>query len=146
MNRSKSDCRDNKKLYKDFLDLQIVILQINQNKKKELNSKLEVPDSSIQMILPSYFHENRPIAKYKKAADTINMMKNSNLLDNPIDFLNPGKLNDIHYAWESQLNHNPITHPLLDINYNKYLTKSLTKNKIKEDSSLLQNVANSILN
>ncbi len=146
MDRAKSECEDNKKLYRDFLDIQIVTSLINQNKKNELNSKLEASEPINQTILPSYFHENRPIATYKKAADTINMMKKNNILDNPIDYLNQGKFNDKYYAWETQLHHNPITHPLLDINHNKYLTKSISQNKIKEDSSLLQNAANAILN
>jgi len=146
MDRAKSENEENKRLYKDFLDVQIVISLINQNKKNEINSKLEVTDPKNQTILPSYFHQNRPIAKYKKAADTINMMKKYNLLDNPIDYLNQGKFNDKYNAWETQLHHNPITHPLLDLNHNKYLTNSLSQSKIKEDSSLLQNAANAIIN
>lgn len=146
MDRERSERENNKKLYKDFLDLQIVLYTIIKIKKHELNSKFPIAETTNQTILPSYFHENRPIATYKKAADTISMMKKSGQLENSLVYLNLGKFNDKYYAWETQLHHNPITHPLLDINHNKYLTKSVSQKKLKEDSSHLQNAGNAIIN
>ena len=73
-------------------------------------------------------------------------MKKSNPLENQIDYLNQGKFNENNYNWETQLHHNPITHPLMDINYNKYLSKSLSQKRTIEDPSHLQNVANAIIN
>ena len=103
-------------------------------------------------ILPSYFTVNRPIPIYKKAADTINLIKNYQQFENSIDSLNNkgnfSKNNNIA-SWETKLNHNPITHPLMDINYNKYLGKSVSQKKqveIEENSNLFRNAANSIIN
>lgn len=99
-----------------------------------------------QTILPSYFHENRPIATYKKAADTISLMKRIRF-DKSFDSLEKTKFTK-NTHWETKLAHNPITHPLLDINYNKYLTKSLSLKRSNEnmDLSPIQNVANVIIN
>lgn len=73
------------------------------------------------------------------------LMKNSNF-DNSMDSLNNIKFTN-KTNWETNLDHNPITHPIIDINYNKYLKNSLAHKKVNEfqDLSKLQNVANSII-
>lgn len=124
------DKLDNQKLYKEYLD--------NQNEVKNL-SKLNAPteDSRPMLLMPAYFYPNRPVPLYKKAKDSLLFSKNpdnyfdqdmnkffhwdsqyNTLMDYP---------NDRKYLGDSRLRHNPITCPVNDYYYNKYVNR-LKKN------------------
>jgi len=86
----------------------------------------------------------------KQSYDFSNVKTNSELIsknDNSLDYLgnypnnpiSPQNLSRDHYVipkypWETSLNRNPITSPLLDIHSNKYL-KKLRNFKIENNSN-----------
>jgi hypothetical protein len=104
---------ENQKLYKDYLDTQKVI-KVN---KSFTNGNEPSED---QLIMPGYHFPSRPIATGKKASDSINWVKN-----NHVETLNNGYGQNPknYYLGNTMLRHNPITEPLDNIDYNKYLTK-----------------------
>jgi len=116
----------NQKLYKNYLD--------NQNKMNKINMLKNNYDYKNNLLLPAYYYPNRPIPIYKKAKDSLLFSKNqSQILDNHnlkkffeydsqfntlIDYENN---NNNTYLGDSNLRHNPITCPVNDYNYNKYI-------------------------
>ena len=116
----------NQKLYKNYLD--------NQNKMNKINMLKNNYDYKNNLLLPAYYYPNRPIPIYKKAKDSLLFSKNqSQILDNHnlkkffeydsqfntlIDYENN---NNSTYLGDSNLRHNPITCPVNDYNYNKYI-------------------------
>jgi len=134
--RSKNDQDEHKKLYKNYLDHQVI-------EKNTSNAKSSSYKEGNTTILPSYFHENLPVPTFRKAVDTLHLLKNNKIQENT-------NKRNVQYNWESKLNHNPITRPLNDVNYNKYLSKSLSKRKLQEtnndSSKVLLSAANAIMN
>ena len=106
----KGEKLDHQKLYKDYLDF-----QYNLENEKKQNWKNENQSDLHQLIMPSYDYLNRPIPTAKKANDTINWVKN-----NHTETLRNGKN---YYLGDTKLRHNPITQPVEDADYNKYLNK-----------------------
>jgi hypothetical protein len=116
----------NQKMYKNYLD--------NQNKMNKINMLKNNYDYKNNLLLPAYYYPNRPIPIYKKAKDSLLFSKNqSQILNNHnlkkffeydsqfntlIDYENN---NNHTYLGDSNLRHNPITCPVNDYNYNKYI-------------------------
>ena len=116
----------NQKMYKNYLD--------NQNKMNKINMLKNNYDYKNNLLLPAYYYPNRPIPIYKKAKDSLLFSKNqSQILNNHnlkkffeydsqfntlIDYENN---NNNTYLGDSNLRHNPITCPVNDYNYNKYI-------------------------
>ena len=128
--------QNNQKLYKDYLD--------NQNEVNYL-AKLNKPpeDTRPQLLMPAYWYPNRPIPLHKKAKDSLLFSKNpNNYFDKDMnrffhwdsqyntlmDYDNSGK-----YLGDSRLRHNPITCPVNDYYYNKYV------NRLKKNSEYVPN-------
>jgi hypothetical protein len=107
--KMKLDKMDNQKNYKDFLDNQA------QTKNFERNQK-DIVEVGSQLIMPSYHLPNRPVVVSKKAVDGITWVKNNHL-----ETLQNGHKN--FYLGDTILKHNPITTPLNDFDYNKYINK-----------------------
>ena len=117
----------NQKMYKNYLD--------NQNKMNKINMLKNNYDYKNNLLLPAYYYPNRPIPIYKKAKDSLLFSKNqSQILNNHnlkkffeydsqfntlIDYENNNNNNT--YLGDSNLRHNPITCPVNDYNYNKYI-------------------------
>ena len=122
------------KLYKEYLD--------NQNQLDKLNRlKNQRDDMRPQLIMPSYYYPNLPEPIYHKARDSLLASKNqenyfgksmkkffsedasrSTLLDYE---------GSSRYLGDSKLRHNPITCPVNDYYYNKYV------NKLKKESEVI---------
>jgi hypothetical protein len=128
------------KLYKEYLD--------NQNNLGKLNKLKNINyDSRPQLIMPAYYYPNFPEPIYHKARDSLlaskqhekffgkNMNKffsqdaNMNTL---LDYEEKTK-----YLGDSNLRHNPITCPVNDYYYNKYV------NKLKKESEIVPVLKNS---
>lgn len=110
---------NNQQNYRSFLDQQ------NEQKKLERDSskKSTLKDSAEQLLMPSYKYPNLPQPLKKKAFDPLNYYAktpNSPNINN-YNIERPG------YLGESKLRHNPITCPVDDIDYNKYVTNNLNK-------------------
>ena len=114
----------NQRLYKEYLDNQNEIDHLNK-----LNQSNE--DMRPQLIMPAYFYPNRPVPLYKKARDSLLFAKNQqDFFDKDmnkffrydsqhstlIDYERSGG-----YLGDSKLRHNPITCPVNDYYYNKYV-------------------------
>jgi hypothetical protein len=138
----KIEKQDHQKLYKDYLDFQYKVL----NDKKH-NSKSENLNEINQLMMPSYDYPNRPIPTSKKANDSIDWVKN-----NHIETLRNGKH---YYLGDTKLRHNPITQPVEDVAYNKYLNKQkilyginqnmINLNNSHHNTNTLANAGNNIL-
>lgn len=131
----KSNKAEHQRLYREYLDQQSQI-------HKE-NEALNIPDPNDknQLIMPSYTYLNRAMPTNKKAKDSIELVKNNTLFDGTgkpmnkffsweaqyetlIDygkctFLFEGAKN--YYLGDTKLKHNPITLPVNDNEYNKYV-------------------------
>ena len=114
----------NQRLYKEYLDNQNEIDHLNK-----LNQSNE--DMRPQLIMPAYFYPNRPVPLHKKARDSLLFAKNQkDIFDQDmnkffrydsqhstlIDYERSGG-----YLGDSKLRHNPITCPVNDYYYNKYV-------------------------
>ena len=102
--------------YKTYLDQQ------NEQKKisKEENKKRTLTESAQQLLMPSYNYPNLPQPYKNKAFDPINYYTKtpsspSYMTERP------------SYLGESRLRHNPITFPVDDIEYNKYVNYDRNK-------------------
>ena len=102
--------------YKTYLDQQ------NEQKKisKEENKKRTLTESAQQLLMPSYNYPNLPQPYKNKAFDPINYYTKtpsspSYMTERP------------SYLGESRLRHNPITCPVDDIEYNKYVNYDRNK-------------------
>ena len=116
----------NQRLYKEYLDNQNEIDHLNK-----LNQSNE--DMRPQLIMPAYFYPNRPVPLLKKARDSLLFAKNQkDYFDKDmnkffrwdsqhktlIDYESSGG-----YLGDSKLRHNPITCPVNDYYYNKYVNQ-----------------------
>jgi len=104
--KEKREKLENQKSYKDYLDHQKSSFQGYQD------SQQNVPN----LIMPSYHYLNKPVPLSRKAVDSIDWVKHNHL-----ETLN--NRNRFCYLGSSNLRHNPITQPLNDFEYNKYLSK-----------------------
>lgn len=125
LRKQKEDAKNRKKLYKDYLD--------NQTQLNKMNRAQPYDDDGNQLIMPSYYYPNLPECVHHRARDSINASKN------PEEYFGKdmGKFfkgdaqaktlidyeGDGDYLWESRLRHNPITCPVNDYYYNKYVNK-----------------------
>ena len=126
----------NQRLYKEYLDNQNEIDHLNK-----LNQSNE--DMRPQLIMPAYFYPNRPVPLYNKARDSLLFAKNQqDYFDKDmnrffrwdsqhktlIDYESSGG-----YLGDSKLRHNPITCPVDDYYYNKYI------NQMKKATEVIPN-------
>ena len=134
MKKKRESDINRQKLYKEYLD--------NQNQLDKLNRlKHQNDDMRPQLIMPSYYYPNLPEPIYHKARDSLLASKNqenyfgksmkkffsedasrSTLLDYE---------GSSRYLGDSKLRHNPITCPVNDYYYNKYI------NKLKKESEVI---------
>ena len=131
----------NQQLYKEYLD--------NQNQMDHLNKlKQNDEDTRPTVMMPSYYYPNIDIATRRKAKDSLLFSKNQekyfekdmnkffrwdSQYNTLMDYENKNS-----YLGDSNLAHNPITCPVNDYGYNKYV------NKIKKDSEVIPNNYNEI--
>jgi hypothetical protein len=126
----------NQKLYKEYLD--------NQNQMDHLNKlKQNDEDTRPSVIMPSYYYPNIDIATKRKAKDSLLFSKNQEKYfekDMNRFFRWDSQYNTLmdyehknSYLGDSSLAHNPITCPVDDYGYNKYI------NKLKKDSEIIPN-------
>jgi hypothetical protein len=129
--------RNNQRLYKQYLD--------GQNEANYLKKKSQPQeDTRPQLIMPAYWYPNRPIPINRKARDSLLFSKNQNQYfdkdmnkffrwdsqyNTLMDYDNSGR-----YLGDSDLRHNPITCPVNDYYYNKYV------NKLKKNSEYIPGV------
>ena len=122
------------KLYKEYLD--------NQNQLDQLNKlKNQRDDMRPQLIMPSYYYPNLPEPIYHKARDSLLASKNQeNYFGKSMKkfFSGDASSNTLldyegssPYLGDSKLRHNPITCPVNDYYYNKYI------NKLKKESEVI---------
>ena len=123
-----------KKIYKEYLD--------NQNALDKLNKlKNKADDDGQQLLMPAYYYPNLPEPVYHKARDSLLASKNQEEYfgkdmnkffrgdaDNNTLIDYEGKS---RYLGDSRLRHNPITCPVNDYYYNKYV------NKLKKNSEYI---------
>lgn len=132
--QSQREKNDNQKLYREYLD--------NQNKMNQLNKLTEPKYFGPQLLMPAYLYPNRPIPLNKKAADSLQFSKQSNKIFDKdmnkffdwdsqyytmMDYPNNGR-----YLGDSMLRHNPITCPVNDYYHNRYI------NQLKKRSEYIQ--------
>lgn len=137
-NKERSIKTHEKALYKNFLDKQYFDLQNKKNKKDTF-----VP----QLLLPSYHYPNRPVPLYKKAADSIHLVKNNILFENQNvgdmkeffqhevqnhTLLDQNDSRSYYNPYGSNLSHNPIVNPIPSFDSNKYI------NKLAKSDSLIK--------
>ena len=134
LKRKRENDINRQKLYKEYLD--------NQNQLDQLNKLKNLRDDMRpQLIMPSYYYPNLPEPIYHKARDSLLASKNqekyfgksmkkffsgdasSNTL---LDYEGSSR-----YLGDSKLRHNPITCPVNDYYYNKYI------NKLKKESEVI---------
>lgn len=123
------------KAYKDFLDKQYLDLKSSRHQHSE---------PFVGDLLPSYKYPSLPVPLYKKAKDSIHLVKNNLLFENQgkdmNDFFKKDVQNhtlldqhnnrDSYLGQGSSLQHNPITNPIeISSNTNKYLKNSLLFSK-----------------
>ena len=124
------------KLYKEYLD--------NQNQLDKLNKmKNKGDDMRPQLLMPSYYYPNLPEPIYHKARDSLlaskdpenyfgkdmnNFFRGDASRNTLLDYEGTG-----NYLCDSKLRHNPITCPVNDYYYNKYV------NKLKKESEIVPN-------
>lgn len=133
---------NSQKAYKEFLDKQYHELQNQKNPIKE-------PFSGD--ILPSYKYPSLPIPLYKKAKDSIHLVKNNILFENQNVNMKDFFTNDIqnytmmdqhdkrfNFNNESSLNDNPIVNPIDRFEFNKYMAENIRseKNGLSSNKSL----------
>ena len=122
------------KLYKEYLD--------NQNQLDKLNRlKNKGDDMRPQLIMPSYYYPNFPQPIYHKARDSLLASKDPESFfgkDMKKFFRGDASSNTLldyegssRYLGDSKLRHNPITCPVNDYYYNKYV------NKLKKESEVV---------
>ena len=132
----------NQRLYKEYLDNQNEIDHLNK-----LNQSNE--DMRPQLIMPAYFYPNRPVPLHKKARDSLLFAKNQqDYFDKDmnkffrydsqhstlIDYERSGG-----YLGDSKLRHNPITCPVNDYYYNKYVNQMKKATEIPPNQNLNNN-------
>lgn len=148
----KNEKMDHQKLYKDFLDQQ------KHQKYLENQHDFDPNDGKPQLLMPSYNYPNKAMPTNKMAKDSIILVKNNLLFNNKSN--NPeGKDMNQFFSWQAQyetlidyggrnyylgdtkMRHNPITHPINDSDYNKYVLKiknNLSHNVGNQDTTLVK--------
>ena len=122
------------KLYKEYLD--------NQNQLDRLNKmKNQGDDMRPQLLMPAYYYPNLPQPIYHKARDSLLASKDQeNYFGKDMNkfFRGDASSNTLldyegnsRYLGDSKLRHNPITCPVNDYYYNKYV------NKLKKESEII---------
>jgi len=128
------------KLYKEYLD--------NQNQLDKLNRlKNKGDDMRPQLLMPAYYYPNLPEPIYHKARDSLLASKDQeNYFGKDMNKFFRGDASrstlldyegSSRYLGDSKLRHNPITCPVNDYYYNKYV------NKLKKESEIIPSSANS---
>ena len=102
---------NNQKNYKQFLDYQY---------KEKRNKPSPLIESGEQLLMPSYRYPNLPKPYAKKAFDSLSYFERT---PNKNDIFTIRKKNT--YLGDSSLRHNPITCPIDDIQYNRYVNSSI---------------------
>ena len=134
MKRKRENDINRQKLYKEYLD--------NQNQLDKLNKlKNQRDDMRPQLIMPSYYYPNLPEPIYHKARDSLLASKNQeNYFGKNMNkfFSGDASCNTLldyeessRYLGDSKLRHNPITCPVNDYYYNKYI------NRLKKESEVI---------
>ena len=114
------------RLYKEYLD--------NQNQLDKLNRlKHKGDDMRPQLLMPAYYYPNLPEPIYHKARDSLLASKDQeNYFGKDMNkfFKGDASRNTLldyegssRYLGDSKLRHNPITCPVNDYYYNKYVNK-----------------------
>ena len=143
--KEKEQKNEEKKLYKNYLDRQYLDMQNHKNIKDTY-----VP----QDIMPGYKYPSRPIPLYKKAFDSIHLVKNNLLFENQ----NVGNMKEFfqhdvqnhtlldqneqrsHYQpYGTNLVHNPIINPIPSFESNKYLNSLAHSHNIR-NSYISENI------
>ena len=134
MKRKRENDINRQKLYKEYLD--------NQNQLDKLKKlKNQRDDMRPQLIMPSYYYPNLPEPIYHKARDSLLASKNQeNYFGKNMNkfFSGDASSNTLldyegssRYLGDSKLRHNPITCPVNDYYYNKYI------NRLKKESEVI---------
>jgi hypothetical protein len=143
LKKQKEDNKNRQKLYKEYLD--------NQTELEKLHKiKNNGDDMRPQLLMPAYYYPNLPEPVYHKARDSLLASKNQEeYFGKDMDrfFRGDASSNTLinyegnnRYLGDSKLRHNPITCPVNDYYYNKYV------NKLKKESEYIPGVNNNMNN
>ena len=134
LKKQKEDNKNRQKLYKEYLDNQTELDKLNKMKNSG-------DDMRPQLLMPSYYYPNLPEPVYHKARDSLLASKNQEEYfgkDMNGFFRGDASSNTLinyegnnRYLGDSKLRHNPITCPVNDYYYNKYV------NKLKKESEYI---------
>ena len=143
LKKQKEDNKNRQKLYKEYLDNQTELDKLNKMKNSG-------DDMRPQLLMPSYYYPNLPEPVYHKARDSLLASKNQEeYFGKDMDrfFRGDASSNTLinyegnnRYLGDSKLRHNPITCPVNDYYYNKYV------NKLKKESEYIPGVNNNMNN
>ena len=139
LKKQKEDNKNRQKLYKEYLDNQTELDKLNKMKN-------DGSDMRPQLLMPAYYYPNLPEPVYHKARDSLLASKNQEEYfgkdmnrffrgDASSSTLMDYEGNN-RYLGDSRLRHNPITCPVNDYYYNKYV------NKMKKESEYIPGVNN----
>ena len=156
LKRLKEENKNRQKLYKQYLDNQTELDKLkNKNRQKlykqyldnqteldKLNKMKNVGDDMRpQLLMPAYYYPNLPEPVYHKARDSLLASKNQEDYfgkDMNKFFRSDAEQKTLldyeghnRYLGDSKLRHNPITCPVNDYYYNKYV------NKLKKESEVI---------
>ena len=134
LKKIKEENKNRQKLYKQYLD--------NQTELDKLNKLKDVGDDMRpQLLMPAYYYPNLPEPVYHKARDSLLASKNQEEYfgkDMNKFFRSDAEQKTLmdyeghnRYLGDSKLRHNPITCPVNDYYYNKYV------NKLKKESEIV---------
>ena len=139
LKKQKEDNKNRQKLYKEYLDNQTELDKLNKIKNNG-------DDMRPQLLMPAYYYPNLPEPVYHKARDSLLASKNQEEYfgkDMNNFFRGDASSNTLinyegnnRYLGDSKLRHNPITCPVNDYYYNKYV------NKLKKESEYIPHVNN----
>ena len=134
LKRLKEENKNRQKLYKQYLDNQTELDKLNRLKNEE-------DDMRPQLLMPAYYYPNLPEPVYHKARDSLLASKNQEDYfgkDMNKFFRSDAEQKTLmdyeghnRYLGDSKLRHNPITCPVNDYYYNKYV------NKLKKESEVI---------
>ena len=134
LKRQKEENKNRQKLYKEYLDNQTELDRLNKMKNN-------TADTRPQLLMPAYYYPNLPEPVYHKARDSLLASKNQEQYfgkDMNRFFRGDASSNTLmdyegnnRYLGDSKLRHNPITCPVNDYYYNKYV------NKLKKESEVV---------
>ena len=134
LKKAKEDNKNRQKLYKEYLDNQTELDRLNRMKNN-------TNDARPQLLMPAYYYPNLPEPVIHKARDSLLASKNQEEYfgkDMNKFFRGDASSNTLmdyegnnRYLGDSKLRHNPITCPVNDYYYNKYV------NKLKKESEYI---------